>query len=96
MHGLPPAQMHVCISKCGRRLTSTVTVALLLRMQHPLVIEMRRCMIPRLRKYLLHPDKVVRSFAAATCFSLGCLTQDMMSQLGTAGPKSIQVRHWSS
>ncbi|PRW59286.1 MYND finger domain-containing isoform B [Chlorella sorokiniana] len=59
---------------------------------HPLEIELRRCMVPRLRKYLLHPAKVVRGFAAATCMGLGCLSQEMVSQLAASQPTAIQTR----
>jgi len=48
-------------------------------------------MVPRLRKYLLHPRKTVRVLAATHCMGLGCLSKDMVDQVATCEPTSIQV-----
>ena len=60
--------------------------------QQALVVGLRRSLVPRLRKYLLHPGREVRVMAVLACFSLGCLSQDMMSRVLDCGPTSIQVR----
>lgn len=78
--------LHQCRSATAQLVTHTPCA-----LQHPLVVELRRCMVPRLRKYLLHPRKVVRGFAAGTCMGLGCLSQDMVSTLGASQPTAIQV-----
>ena len=45
-------------------------------MQSPQCIELRRQLVPRLRKYFLHPDRGVRADAMYSCTVLGCLSLD--------------------
>lgn len=90
----PPAWAAASSAGCACRnptVPSDLPPALPSIPQHPLVAGLRRSMVPRLRKYLLHPRKTVRVLAATHCMGLGCLSKDMVDQVATCEPTSIQV-----
>ncbi|KAL4427767.1 hypothetical protein ABPG75_001856 [Micractinium tetrahymenae] len=59
---------------------------------HPVVAGLRPRLLPRLRKYLLHPSRAVHMHAGMCCFALGCIPQAAMEHLGQQGPASALVR----
>ncbi|KAL4444153.1 hypothetical protein ABPG75_011890 [Micractinium tetrahymenae] len=91
-HRIASDVANVCIGTAARILVFALGEMGIDIKHDPLTRELRRQLIPRLRKYLLHPLKDVRAMVFAACCMLGCLDPERHAALPGYPPESIQAR----